>query len=358
MTTLEVMFEIPKHIATGLSLGTMERVGGVIRDTSGKQVVAWLRDGIELDTTSQALQAVGATTQALSKLAGTGIVLNLALSGASLVATIQRLNQLSSEIENLHAEFDRDRDTNFQSALETAHDALKASRPETRGHLAMAAVDRLNEAKINFLKDFQDALTTNPQVAQHYLIRAMYAVISRIRCYLEIEDINLARESLDNDLGQFRIHAHKLVESWLGEHPAIFLHKDAEDIEVEQFIQIQKWLKQVDVLGTQDVIALIQELRRDFWNQDIMDSVFSDIADRIRGKRILRLNDRISESLAQAEIVIENYRHLEGFHDELRYLRLTGQSFNAWRHENEDKITDTGWGLFVFDEPVSLVAAS
>ncbi|MFM7787907.1 MAG: hypothetical protein ACKO90_06975, partial [Microcystis panniformis] len=35
---------MPAHILEGLLNGTLERVGGVVRDASTKQVVMWLRD--------------------------------------------------------------------------------------------------------------------------------------------------------------------------------------------------------------------------------------------------------------------------------------------------------------------------
>jgi hypothetical protein len=42
---IRVEFEVPDDIKAGLGNGTFERVGGVIRFTESKQVVAWLREG-------------------------------------------------------------------------------------------------------------------------------------------------------------------------------------------------------------------------------------------------------------------------------------------------------------------------
>ncbi|HEY9616547.1 MAG TPA: hypothetical protein V6C64_06890, partial [Microcoleaceae cyanobacterium] len=44
MNPLTVTFDLPAEIAKKLLTGEYERVGGVIRKTLGKQVVAWLRD--------------------------------------------------------------------------------------------------------------------------------------------------------------------------------------------------------------------------------------------------------------------------------------------------------------------------
>ena len=45
MTPLNVVFDLPAALANGLQNGAYERVGGVIRDSNSKQVVAWLREG-------------------------------------------------------------------------------------------------------------------------------------------------------------------------------------------------------------------------------------------------------------------------------------------------------------------------
>ena len=42
---LNVVFDVPARVAQGLMNGSLERVGGVVRDSSTKEVVMWLRDG-------------------------------------------------------------------------------------------------------------------------------------------------------------------------------------------------------------------------------------------------------------------------------------------------------------------------
>ena len=45
MTPLNVVFDLPAAVLHGLSNRSLERVGGVIRDSSSKQVVMWLQEG-------------------------------------------------------------------------------------------------------------------------------------------------------------------------------------------------------------------------------------------------------------------------------------------------------------------------
>ena len=52
MLPLEVVFEVPPEIVRGLATGTLERVGGVIREQGSKQVVMWLREGAQIANNS------------------------------------------------------------------------------------------------------------------------------------------------------------------------------------------------------------------------------------------------------------------------------------------------------------------
>ena len=47
MQTVEATFAVPPHVSQGLDNGEYERVGGVVRDSQSKQVVAWLREVYE-----------------------------------------------------------------------------------------------------------------------------------------------------------------------------------------------------------------------------------------------------------------------------------------------------------------------
>ncbi len=50
MGLIEVAFEVPQHVLSGLSRGALQRIGGVIVDASTKQVVMWLRESNILQT--------------------------------------------------------------------------------------------------------------------------------------------------------------------------------------------------------------------------------------------------------------------------------------------------------------------
>ena len=52
MKTIEVKLTMSDQIAKSLADGTYERVGGIIRESRSKQIVAWLREvGCEMNNT-------------------------------------------------------------------------------------------------------------------------------------------------------------------------------------------------------------------------------------------------------------------------------------------------------------------
>ncbi len=107
MPDIQVMLEVAPHIAMGLASGRLERVGGVIRESGSKQVVAWLREGRRLSKNSDPATALprflfqsllqganlaeaGNVTQqanALKNLAGSLGALNNVFGVANLAAT-------------------------------------------------------------------------------------------------------------------------------------------------------------------------------------------------------------------------------------------------------------------------------
>lgn len=75
---INVLFEIPDWVSKGLENGSLERVGGVIRDSSTRAVKAWLREGEKTDfsTENTFTRETGIPTQMMMGLQ----VANLAVS--------------------------------------------------------------------------------------------------------------------------------------------------------------------------------------------------------------------------------------------------------------------------------------
>ena len=215
--SLQVSFDVPAQILQGLANGTLERVGGIIRDQTTKQVVSWLRDTDIIGTgmslipnpinlivqagqaalslydghlTRHAIGGLGSQITGLSgqvadlstQVAGVsgqiqgigrsigllgsmtsfvagGQILNLGVSAISLYVIQRRLERLLKSVEQMGErivnEIKRDRDIGFKTALQAARDVFDQDGENLKEQAARSAIDGLFEARENFLHDFE-----------------------------------------------------------------------------------------------------------------------------------------------------------------------------------------------------------
>lgn len=359
MTAITTRLEIPLDVLEGIAGGDLERVGGVVRDVTSKKVVMWLREGTG-STNQVPSQVFGSAAQSLSALSGAGLILNLGISAVTMIATLNRLSTLQDSINNLSAEFNRDRGVDFESALESAEDAMRLSNPNRRHDLA-DAVKALRSPRKQLETDLKIALKAEYWAeAQYFLTCAMYAVTSMARCCLEMDDYDGAMKNLTEQRQTYAKYARQIVTGLLGEKPAIYLYRDVASEDVRRFISVIEWV------GQQEFIELlIETLRMDFWNEEVIEIPIKDFREpvddffsRLRGEKISRSNQRnkrLVENLGHAEAIIENINRLEGFELEVRSMRLTGHTFEEWQ-----QLTSSGddFTILIPEQPIDLFAAN
>lgn len=313
-----------------MATGELQRVGGVIIDSSSKQIVAWLRESPILgDTTTNVVSGLLGTMTQFAQIAP---VLNLGMLALGFVHINNRLNQISEDIHRLGdtilAEFARDRETQFKVTLESVQDVFQGDE-RMREDALRSAVDGLVVSRENFLKDFESLLQNEQtaqklELAQYLLGYAMYAESTRIRCYLVVGQNELARKKMIDALPIFYDATKKFVLACMGEHPALFLHKDFDGNHVERFFKIQSWL-QGEYQEEATILTILNQLRGDFWNMDIIGDKFDNIFQQITFRPKLTWKDtrlHLISALKNAEVMIENYQRLQGFELELRTERL------------------------------------
>jgi hypothetical protein len=335
---IEVLFEIPTAIQSGLANGTLERIGGVIRDTNNKQIVAWLREGGKISSNPNISQGLMGTLlqyggkSSTAILGSTASVLNVAMAGYYSYKIIEQLLSLHQELEKIHEriaqEFSRDRLVQLETALEMARDAMEADN-ET---YADNAISHLLEARNHLLYDFK-AHRTNANTAdqlrqaQYDLIQAMLVDTMRIRCYL-MTDERFALTRLKECIDDFALLVKDFIPQWLGDHPALYFHQDVTDADLRRFIDIEARLR-----GQDDVLMeLIQAYRQDFWKPEVIRPLQDPLFLGVINVSFVGRNEPESVpdhlvALDQVEILIENYDRLEGFRLELASKRLT---FHDW----------------------------
>jgi hypothetical protein len=342
----------------------------VIVESGSKQVVAWLRDGTVLEHAPDLIGSLsplgalakvaesavtvvdGMQTRAAIRLLETqihnltsftvaGQLLNLSMTFVSMRVILNRVNQLSGLVEELgetvRNEFERARDIEFKSALQSARDALESTAIDNRTQSAHHAIGALYRAREQFIDDFSRSVEAafdydNLLLAQQYLIRAMYAEAARVYCYLEIDEEELARKRLSEAVAEMEEGVKTLITHWLGKHPAIFMHKDVSKSDLERFLQIEVWLNTGGGFTLPTIVDILDEMREDFWNSEVTKAEYANVFKRVTRQADSSHKGRVSElsdRLMQAEILIENFNRLRGFDLELRALRLSHADWKA-----------------------------
>lgn len=353
MVTIDAQLELPLRYFQGLSDGTYERVGGIVRETQSKHVVAWLRDSV--DTHSKSSLPTGLASLSMASRAAHVIpIVNMALTSATLLILTKGLLEVSKSIKDmesaLKAEFQLDRVSHLTAALKLAKIVEEASSSQIRQQNAVKATFELNKAISTLGQEFQSALANRSlQLAAMYYVSYGQALIAVVRCYLEIDEYDLAKQNLLSELTVFRSMADGLVSSALGEHPALMLHRDFSDADVERFINVFEWLR-----GEPFRELLVKELRRDFWEVGLTQLDVGRVLKRQSQSPLHERRELAAQSLALAEDVIENYNRLEGFAIELRSMRLLNKTFREWQHLQTDSARDV---VLLPDQPLDVSAA-
>lgn len=213
MDTVTATFSIPEWIEQKLKSQTYERVGGVIRDSQTKHIVAMLREAAPNLTQASTI---------LSQFGSVASILNLGVSVIGFALVINRLEEIEQrlklvekDLKQLNRKFDISVYANFRAALDLARDAFTMTKPENRVNMANLAINRFLEAQHTYVGYLETALEKDIQVAdedisslltsvirprcyvaEEYLLSLFLTYVARARCYLELEEIETARRCL------------------------------------------------------------------------------------------------------------------------------------------------------------------
>ncbi len=386
MLPLEVVFDVPPAIVRGLATGALERVGGVIRETGSKQVVMWLREGAKIADNSdlaagvlksvldvgsggfagvafgaldavvaanrhnQIMQQFGALTNLVGIVGGIGVA-NLAVSAVSLAVILKRFNEIEKQVVAIYDELQRDHNSYLQAGIDAAQDsaaAAKAGDIENKRFYARQAIDRLRQARILILNRAETLQTKgdNDNLLAH-VSQAMQVDSVRIRCYLDNDDLENAKRHLQEPLAEYRKMLRLTVNRLLGTKRAIYFHHTVSDEDLWRYVGIRKWLSDRDI----DLSFLLQETlfaeRHDFWNPDIVKDVDDSVKRLSIRKRLSPLGKSSLESipphllvLAKCDVLIENFRRLEGFQAEIESIERLGVSVPEWEMQFATRLAE------------------
>jgi tetratricopeptide (TPR) repeat protein len=257
MNTVDATFIIPPHVALGLSNGSLERVGGVVREIKSKQVVTWLRENLKRDSVisdssilSSATAAVDNLSTVVNNLSNVASTLNLAVSTMGFAIVLKRLGDIEQQLEQaqevlrvIDYKIDLSFYANFRAALDLAFNTFTMTNSETRKMSAMQAINRFLEAEHHYTKLTDIEIGNGSQVADEYLTTLCLAYITEVRCYLELEELDTARRRLQEGAAVLRPRFDKLINTLLTSNPAAYLHPSVkEKVGLKHLTKVYQWL--------------------------------------------------------------------------------------------------------------------
>lgn len=368
MSTVNATFHVPEHLARGISNGTLERVGGVVREADSKQVVAWLR---EIGNADNVLESVLQTAGAVSS------ILNLAVSTMGFAVVLLRLRVLERQLhqaqeilQTIDYKIDLSFYANFRAALDLAMNALTMTNAETRKLSAMQAINRFLEAEHHYTKLTDREIGNGSQVADEYLSTLCLAYVAEVRCYLELEEIDTARRRLQEGAAILRPRFEEHISTLLTSNPAAYLHPSLkEQVGLKRLTKVYQWLEpgldESDVFEMQrDSLfklaqnpgewtnSLPQAIRIPKGGNAMLTNVFDGFAKQ--SKRFLgalpsksKTNAGASETATPPpeanvygrlpaimdliEMMVEDDNRLTMYESELEAMHRLGMSFQEWR---------------------------
>ena len=251
MKTVNATLNIPAHIARGLSNKSYQRIGGVVRESKSKKIIAWLREvGENNDSVLSNSSIFSSATSTLSNFSNVASILNFAVSTMGFIVVLNRLGIIEEQLEQaqevlrtIDYKIDLSFYANFRAALDLAFNAFTMTNPETRKMSAMQAINRFLEAEHHYTKLTDIEIGNGSQVADEYLSTLCLAYVTEVRCYLEIEELDTARRRMQEGAAALRPRFEKHINSLLTSNPAAYLHPSLnEQIGLKRLTKIYQWL--------------------------------------------------------------------------------------------------------------------
>ncbi|MEG4939048.1 hypothetical protein [Microcoleus sp. F4-D5] len=134
----------------------------------------------------------------LSQCGSVASILNLAVSRIGLSCVLQRLQEIEQRLKRIEHKIDLSFDADFREARKFAQNAFTMKNHDRLRAFAIQAASRLNKAQENYKDYTLTAFDNQIQVAAEYLSSLFLACVVEILCYLNLEEIEVARDCLQN----------------------------------------------------------------------------------------------------------------------------------------------------------------
>ena len=338
-SNVAVYVEVPEFIEAGLTDGSMERIGGVIRYSENQQTIAWLRQGGQMGRVAESTAGIlkhifrlsGTDYLALGKLVASATpLLNMSMAGFSLIEHIAGIRAHEAELERIYdrvsEEFQRDREVKLAAALEFAENTLLVTDDEYSRAATVKVNSDLIEARRQLVEDLYnffgtETTKTNIELALSTQILAMRVCVMGTRLQLNIGHEDAAIDLLSKCVSEQEEQTQRFVDKWLGGESsrAFYFHESVDDEHFELYLRLEGWLR-----GRSDVLSeIVHENRQDFWVHEALNPLDSPAL-------FFQIDELplYKTALPSARLLIENFQRLQGLELELESMCLP--TFAEW----------------------------
>ncbi len=218
---INVLFDVPALVAQGLMNGSLERVGGVVRDSSSKQVVMWLQEGGS-EVSKALVQPPLAGVQALATASSLLSAANLGVSVAGFAVVLQQLNRISEQIKAVEAKVDRANHklddgwlAKLKAGINACQNAVELQNPSLRIQMAGDAINLLHEARHYFNQQAIRSAGEAEAASADYVGLAFVALAAEVQAHLQLDEGEKAARTLRQGLDDLRPALTQLMNAVL-----------------------------------------------------------------------------------------------------------------------------------------------
>ena len=219
---LNVVFDVPALVAQGLMNGSLERVGGVVRDSSSKQVVMWLQEGGSQASKALAQPPLAGGANALAAANPLLATANLGVSVAGFALVLQQLNHISDQIRAVEAKVDRVSNklddqalAQLKAGINACQNAVELQDPTLRIQMAGQALTTLHAARQFFNQQVVRSAGQAEAASADYVGLAFVALAAEVQTYLQLDEGEKAARTLRQGLEEIRPGLTQLMNAVL-----------------------------------------------------------------------------------------------------------------------------------------------
>jgi hypothetical protein len=154
-----------------------------------------------------------------------------------------RLQRTHDVLEKLDQKVDLSFYANLCSGLDLAHDAFTLVRPQNRESAAKQAIDRLAESRHQYSALATSTLNATGPAVDAYLGTLILASVAEARCYLELEELDVAARRMRTGTAAIAPHVRGHVTTLLTSNPAAYLHPALKGrVDLSRLTRVFRWL--------------------------------------------------------------------------------------------------------------------